>query len=121
VKQAYEHVIADVRKDHPDMDRREAIATIGGIVEYTKPEFEYWLKNGDRNQEAYPSAEGHPEGVLHQLTGDYKTLGSSTLHTALQDTMLNISNMDEYKPLREIFKWWTDNVSKHIPDLPVTI
>jgi hypothetical protein len=119
VGHAYEHAIADVQKNNPGMSRSEAIDHIGGIVEYTKPEFEHWLENGDRNQLAYPLPEGHPEGVVQQQTGPYLTLGSSTLHTALQDTMNHMANMDEYKPLYNIYKWWSDNVSKHIPNVPV--
>jgi hypothetical protein len=119
MEHAYEHAIADERKNNPGMSRNEALERIGGIVQYTKPEFEHWLKNGDRNQEAYPLVEGHPQGIIHDISGDYKTLGSSTLHTALHDNMLHVSQMDEYKPLYNVFKWWSDNVSAHIPDVPV--
>jgi hypothetical protein len=87
-----------------------------GVVPMTPEEFKHFKQTRNPNEPVYPSTEGkHPLGYVDTMAGKFKTQGSSTLKTALEDALRKVPNTFKYALYRKL----ADQVIKYLPDVPV--
>jgi len=87
-----------------------------GVVHMTPEDFDHWKQTRNPEEPVYPTASGkHPFNYVETTAGKFRTEGSSTVKTALEEALRKIPNTTGYLLYRKL----AQQVIKYLPDVPV--